>query len=88
MLGALLGVTLFHRTTRRVSVSQDGETVYQWAQSILDDVEGMTEAVAGVAGEPRGMLRVSTSLRLGREHVSPILSLLRERYPRSRSRWS
>lgn len=76
-----LGVRLLHRTTRRVSVTDDGETVFQWAQKILEDVEGMTEAVASLRSEPRGLLRISTSLRLGRDHVSPVLALLRKRYP-------
>src|SRR5579875_2406159 len=55
-LEAMLGVKLFHRTTRRVSVSEDGETVYRWALKILEDVEGMTDAVASVRSEPRGLL--------------------------------
>jgi LysR family transcriptional activator of dmlA len=80
-LEAMLGVKLFHRTTRKVSVSEDGETVYRWALKILEDVEGMTEAVASVRSEPRGLLRISTSRRLGYAHLAPILSLLRQRYP-------
>lgn len=80
-LEAMLGVKLFHRTTRRVSVSEDGETVYRWALKILEDVEGMTDAVASVRGEPRGLLRISSSRRLGHAHLAPILSLLRQRHP-------
>ncbi|MBK4736680.1 LysR family transcriptional regulator [Noviherbaspirillum pedocola] len=80
-LEAMLGVKLFHRTTRRVSVSEDGETVYRWALKILEDVEGMTDAVASVRSEPRGLLRISSSRRLGHAHLAPILSLLRQRHP-------
>ncbi|MDF3834573.1 LysR family transcriptional regulator [Cupriavidus basilensis] len=80
-LEAMLGARLFHRTTRRVSMTSDGEAAFQWAQKILDDVEGMVEAVGGIRRDPRGMLRISTSLRLGRDHVAPALSLLRQRYP-------
>jgi LysR family transcriptional activator of dmlA len=80
-LETMLGVRLFHRTTRKVSVSEDGETVYHWALKILEDAEGMAEAVASVRGEPRGILRISTSRRLGYAHLAPILSLLRQRYP-------
>ncbi|MHB9837517.1 LysR family transcriptional regulator [Paraburkholderia terrae] len=80
LLEKSLGVKLFLRTTRRVSVTSDGEAAFQWAQKILDDVQGMADAFAGLKSDPRGVIRISTSLRLGRDHVSPILMLLRKRY--------
>lgn len=76
-----LGVRLFHRTTRRVNITDNGEQVFHWAQRILTDVEEMFSSVADQAAEPRGRLRISTSLRLGRKHVAPILSQLHEHYP-------
>lgn len=81
MLEASLGVKLFQRTTRRVSMTSDGEAALQWAQKILEDVQGMADAFADRRTELRGLLRISTSLRLGRKHVSPILSMLRKRHP-------
>ena len=80
LLEKSLGVKLFLRTTRRVSVTSDGEAAFQWAQKILDDVQGMSDAFAGLKSDPRGVIRISTSLHLGRDHVSPILSLLRKRH--------
>jgi LysR family transcriptional regulator, transcriptional activator for dmlA len=80
MLETALGVKLFMRTTRRVSITSDGEAAFQWAQKILDDVQGMADAFAGI-DDPRGLVRIGTSLRLGREHVSPALVLLRQRHP-------
>ncbi|MGF6753312.1 LysR family transcriptional regulator [Paraburkholderia sp. GAS334] len=81
MMEASLGVKLFQRTTRRVSVTSDGEAALQWAQKILDDVQGMADTFANRRSELRGVLRISTSLRLGRNHVSPILSMLRTLHP-------
>ncbi|PSS58388.1 LysR family transcriptional regulator [Pseudomonas sp. BBP2017] len=80
-LETLLGVKLFNRTTRRVSITSDGEAAFVWAQKILESVESMFESLSAAHSEPRGTLRISTSLRLGREHVAPILSLLRQRHP-------
>lgn len=77
-----LGVRLFHRTTRRVHISDEGERIYAAARKILEDVSFMTEAANSAKGEPSGQLRISTSLRLGRNHVSHVLSLLQRRYPR------
>jgi LysR family transcriptional activator of dmlA len=82
ILESQLGVRLFHRTTRRVVITQDGERAFQWAQRILDDATAMSEAFSSAKKQPSGLLRVATSMRLGREHVAPILSALGKRYPR------
>ncbi len=41
ILESVLNVTLLHRTTRRVSITEDGERIYEWAQRILNDVNQM-----------------------------------------------
>lgn len=76
-----LGVTLFHRHARRVTVTDDGERVYASAQQIFQGVDDMGETVAGGRLDPRGTLRVTTSFRLGRKHIAPALSLLANQYP-------
>lgn len=82
ILEAQLGVRLFHRTTRRVVITEDGERAFQWAQRILDDANAMSEAFSSAKRQPSGQLRIATSQRLGREHVAPILSALGKRHPR------
>ncbi|HSV58782.1 MAG TPA: LysR substrate-binding domain-containing protein [Variovorax sp.] len=82
VLESQLGVRLFHRTTRRVVITEDGERAYQWARRILDDASAMSEAFSSAKKEPAGPLRIATSMRLGREHVAPILSALGTRHPR------
>jgi LysR family transcriptional regulator, transcriptional activator for dmlA len=81
ILEKALGVTLFHRAARRVTVTDDGERVYASAQQIFQGVEHLGETVAGGRLDPRGALRVTTSFRLGRKHIAPALSLLAQRYP-------
>ena len=81
ILEKALGVTLFHRAARRVTVTDDGERVYASAQQIFESVEHLGETVAGGRLDPRGSLRVTTSFRLGRKHIAPALSLLAHRYP-------
>lgn len=81
LLEATLGVKLLHRTTRQVRISDEGETVYRWAQKIIKDVEAMNDELSGVRLSPRGTLRISASPRLGREHIAPIVSLLERQYP-------
>jgi LysR family transcriptional activator of dmlA len=77
-----LGVRLFHRTTRRVVISDEGEVAYANAKRVLEAVDAFREEVAGAKDSvPSGSLRISTSLRLGRNHVSHVLSLLHREYP-------
>lgn len=76
-----LGTTLFHRTTRRVLISDAGETAYAWARKVLDAAEELNQGVAGASTLPKGPLRISTSLRLGRNHLAPILADMGQRYP-------
>lgn len=84
VLEDVLHVRLLHRTTRRVSVTEDGETVYRWAQQIIEDVEQMTEAVSTSKTTPRGSLRISASAGFGRKRIAPALSELASLYPQLR----
>ena len=76
-----LAVKLLHRTTRRVSVTEEGERVFHWALRILDDMDQLLQEVAVTRAEPRGLLRVSCSFGFGRSVVAPVLSQLVERHP-------
>jgi LysR family transcriptional activator of dmlA len=76
-----LGVVLFHRTTRRVLISDAGETTYAWARKVLDAADELNQAALGAHTLPAGPLRISTSLRLGRHHIAPILADMRRCYP-------
>lgn len=81
VLEAALQVRLLHRTTRRVSVTDHGEIVRQWAQRILEDVEQMGEAVAQSKLQPQGVLRICSSSGFGRNRLGPALSQLARQYP-------
>lgn len=81
MLEAALQVRLLHRTTRRVSVTDHGEIVRQWAQRILEDVEQMGEAVTQSKLQPQGVLRICSSSGFGRNRLGPALSQLARQYP-------
>lgn len=82
MLEKDLGVKLLHRTSRRVSPTTQGEKACEWARTVLADVRQMQDALSADTTEPQGRLRVSSSFRLGRNHVGPAISLLAKRYPR------
>ena len=76
-----LGVKLFHRTTRRVLISDEGEAAYAWARKVLEAADELSQGLSGARSEPTGALRISTSLRLGRNHIAPILAKMNQAYP-------
>jgi LysR family transcriptional activator of dmlA len=81
MLEDVLNARLLLRTTRRVSMTDYGETIYRWARQIIEDVEQMTESVTMSKTTPRGQLRISTSAGFGRKRVAPALSEFAQRHP-------
>ena len=81
LLEGELGVKLLHRTTRRVTVTPEGEQAFQWAQRILDDIDHLMQEIGAATGEPRGLLRVSSSFGFGRNVVAPAISQLVRQYP-------
>ena len=74
-------MSLLHRTTRRVAITEDGERIYEWAQRILNDVDQMMDELSEVRQAPQGMLRVVSSFGFGRRFVAPALSALAREYP-------
>lgn len=76
-----LGTKLLHRTTRRVTVTDDGERIYQRAQRILDEIEQLAQETAAARRHPRGLLRISSSFGFGRQRVAPVIAALVQRYP-------
>ncbi|CAM5188843.1 DNA-binding transcriptional LysR family regulator OS=Castellaniella defragrans OX=75697 GN=HNR28_003380 PE=3 SV=1 [Castellaniella defragrans] len=80
-LERILGVTLFYRTTRRVRISDAGEDVYARARTVLEAAQGLNDSVSRAEARLSGQLRISSSLHLGRNHLSPILAELHRVHP-------
>ena len=81
ILETQLGAQLFHRSTRKVSLSEDGERTYVWAQRILDDVDSLMEDISEKRQAPRGVLRICSSFGFGRNVIGPMLVGLGHAYP-------
>ncbi|MFM0342090.1 LysR family transcriptional regulator [Paraburkholderia fungorum] len=76
-----LGVRLVNRTTRSVSLTNEGETYLQHATRILAEVREMEDVVSSGRSAPRGLLRVNATLGFGRTAIAPIVSEFARRYP-------
>jgi len=68
-----LGVRLLHRTTRRVSLTDDGTSFFERCRRVLTDLDEAEAALVDARARPTGTLRVSLPLALGRSAVVPHL---------------
>ena len=71
-----LGVQLFQRTTRRLSVTESGQAYYERCRRALSEIEEAEAALERGRHGPRGRLRVSVPLAFGRHCVAPVLGAL------------
>ena len=76
-----LGVRLLNRTTRRVSLTSEGETYLAQATRILADIRDMEESVSSSRAAPKGLLRVNATLGFGRTTIAPLVSAFARRHP-------
>ena len=75
-----MGAQLLHRSTRQVSLTENGDRVCRWARHMLDEIgQLMDDVTAG--GAPRGLVRIGSSVGFGRRHVAPLIATLCEQYP-------
>lgn len=72
-LEARLGVQLFHRTTRRLGLTEAGERALVRAQRILEEAEALREEAAEARERPQGRLRIAAPLTFGLEYLAPAL---------------
>ena len=78
---ARLGVLLVNRTTRRMSLTPEGELCLAHARRILGDIHDLEQLLGVSRSTPRGLLRVNATLGFGRSHVAPLISRFAERHP-------
>ena len=76
-----LGVRLFNRTTRQLMPTEHGTVFYSGAKRVLDAVTEAEAAVSALSGQPRGTIRVTAPLGLGRRLIASGIPEFRDRYP-------
>lgn len=76
-----LGVRLFHRSTRSISLTPEGEALMPFAMEMIEAEEAARAAVSPLSGSATGLLRVSAPVTLGRKVILPLLPQLLEENP-------
>lgn len=80
-LEVTLGVKLFHRTTRQVSLTSDGERLFHRCQRVLTEVDELRAEAAGTRSAPTGTLRIDMPSFYGKRIALPRLAELTLRHP-------
>lgn len=77
-----LSVALISRTTRRMSLTPEGEIYLEHAKKILASIHELENNLWGHKKAPQGLLRINATLGFGRSHIAPLLSEFSRKYPK------
>lgn len=87
MLERNLGVRLFQRSTRSLTLTEAGERFLPAVSGNLDELQAAIAGIASDSGAPAGMLRVSMSPTFGASYILPLLPGFLTRYPQVCPDW-
>ncbi|ABV85594.1 LysR substrate-binding domain-containing protein [Shewanella pealeana] len=76
-----LASKLFHRTTRKVSVTEVGRVYYQHCRQVLDGLEEAERAITNLQTTPRGLLKITAPVTYGEKTIAPLINDFASLYP-------
>lgn len=76
-----LGTRLFNRTTRSITLTEDGAAFYERCRQIISDIEEAELELSKARTQPKGTLRIDLTMALGRMHIVPALPKFAAQYP-------
>ncbi|MDQ2879639.1 MAG: LysR family transcriptional regulator, partial [Pseudomonadota bacterium] len=80
-LEAHLGQSLFHRTSRRLALTENGKSLAEHARRILAEAIGAEEAAHDAASAPAGLIRIAAPMTFGISHVAPAIADFMRAHP-------
>jgi DNA-binding transcriptional LysR family regulator len=76
-----LGVRLMNRTTRKISLTPEGETYLMEGVRLLEELNALEGRLGGGSKQPQGTVRIAATLGFGRSHIAPALSRFIQQFP-------
>lgn len=76
-----LGTTLFHRTSRRLSLTESGARLVPHARRVLAEGKAAEETARDEAASPTGLVRITAPMSFGISHCAPVVADLMHDYP-------
>lgn len=76
-----MGVRLLNRTTRRLSLTDEGALMFERCRAVLDDLEELDELMATRRQRPTGTLKLTAPLSLGQRLVLPVIDSFLSKWP-------
>ncbi|MGY2258868.1 LysR family transcriptional regulator [Pseudomonas sp. SDO55104_S430] len=80
-LEARLGTRLVNRTTRSMSLTDEGEIYLTHAERILTQIDEVEQMLSSCRAAPKGLIRINATLGFGRRYIGPALAAFHTRYP-------
>lgn len=77
-----LGISLFTRTTRSLTLTPEGRDLHERALRLLREAEEIEQAAVAARAEPAGMIKVTAPLPIGVHLIAPALPRFRELFPK------
>ncbi|MEM5530099.1 LysR family transcriptional regulator [Gammaproteobacteria bacterium AS21] len=75
-----LNIKLFYRTTRQVSLTQEGRIFYQHCRTVLDGLDAAERAITNLQSKPQGKIKLTAPVTYGEQQVLPLVNNFMQRY--------
>lgn len=75
-----LNIKLFYRTTRKVSLTEEGRVFYQHCRSVLDGLDAAERAITNLQSKPQGKIKLTAPVTYGEKQVLPLVNNFMKQY--------
>ena len=75
-----LNIKLFYRTTRKVSLTEEGRVFYQHCRSVLDGLEAAERAITNLQSKPQGKIKLTAPVTYGEQQILPLVNNFVKQY--------
>ena len=79
-LESRLNIKLFYRTTRKVSLTEEGRLFYQHCRSVLDGLDAAERAITNLQSKPQGKIKLTAPITYGEKEILPLVNNFIEQY--------